>query len=127
MSLDKSLGNIALKLISKYGKVITLSSIQQGSYNPSTGSANDTVVTQDISGVIEEYADSIRFLGDKSQASSSVVEGDKKITVARQGLVNIPKVSDSVSVGGIIYNIQGVASMYSGELVAAYALHVRKK
>lgn len=126
-SLDGTIPPLALKLINKFGTSITLTVNSTGTYDPATSKATSVPVVQSIMGLIEEYADNLRFLGDKLGLGSSIVDGDKKITIASQGLTAIPKAGDGVDVGTQGFIITGVGSMWSGQLVAAYVLHVSKR
>lgn len=126
-SLDDSLRPLALKLLTKFGKALVLSQSAAGSYNTADGTVTAVVPsTQTVYGAIEEYADNLRFLGDKLNVPSSIIEGDKKVTIAAKGLTFAPATGQNINIDGVAFNVMGVGSVWSGSLVAAYVLHVRR-
>lgn len=127
-SLDKFMPTLADKLLTKYGKQITITTNTLGAYDPTaSGPSSSTSVSQTCACIIEEFPDALRTLGDGIiKDSDSVIDGDKKVMVAAKNLTFIPKSGDRVTVDGQIYNIIGSGSQYSGELVAYYSYHVRK-
>ena len=125
--LDTTIPPLALKMLNKYGKQITITTNTLGAYDVSTGApATSVAVSQTVAASIEEYADNLRFLGDKAMPNSSIVEGDKKASIAAQGLTFVPNVGDTATIGADGFSIIGVGTMWSGELAAMYVLHVRK-
>jgi hypothetical protein len=126
-SFDTSILGLASKLINKFGSTIVITTVTAGTYDPATSTqTGGSSVNTTLKGVIEEYAESIRFLGDKLQANSSIIEGDKKITIAAQDVAAKPNVGDKCQALGVQYTILGVASQQSTEATALYVLHVRK-
>lgn len=127
MSFDTSIQGIASKLVNKFGSTITIQTVVEGSYDPTTsGLSGGSTSTQSIKGVIEEYADSIRFLGDKLERGSSIIEGDKKVTIATKDVAAKPQIGWRVFALGEWFTILGVTSQQSTELTAIYVLHIRK-
>lgn len=127
-SLDKFIPTLTDKLITKFGKQITITTNSLGSYDPtSSGPSSASSISQTCACVIEEFPDALRTLGDGIvKDADSVIDGDKKVMVAAKNLTFIPKSGDTCLVDGIGYNIIGSGSQYSGELVAYYSYHVRK-
>jgi hypothetical protein len=127
MSFDTNILNISSKLMNKFGSTITITTVSEGVYDPTTSTqTGGSTSTQTIKGVIEEYAESIRFLGDKLQGGTSIIEGDKKITIAAKDVATKPNVGDKCLALGQLFTILGVASQQSTEATALYVLHIRK-
>jgi len=124
--LDSIAGPLALKLIAKFGTPISYTSVVTGAYNPVTSSASVTPTVYQISGVIDEYAESLRFLGEKLQNKTSIQEGDKKVTIAASGLAFTPNIGDLITAFGVRYVVTSIASQTSGSAIALYVLHLRK-
>lgn len=124
-TLDITMPALALRLITQYGASVTIQHMVAGAYDPTTSIQTEVISTLTTSGVVEEYAEGIRFLGDKL-GSSGIIEGDKKVSIPASGLSFVPVPGDKLTVGGITFGIIGVASAWSGQNVALYALHVRR-
>ena len=125
-SLDKIAVPLALKLINKYGTSFQYTSVVNGAYNPATSQTaanNNLVVT--LNGIFDEYAESLRFLGNKLGTGTNIIEGDKKVTIAASGLTFTPKVGDLVSVFNTQYQVMSIAQQTSGNAIALYVLHIR--
>jgi hypothetical protein len=115
---------LATRLINQYGTTITYNQTSDGAYDVTTSKTINVVTPYTIKGVVEEYADSIRFLGSKMEATG-IIQGDKKLTISGQNVFT-PAVGDSVIVGSDGgFNVIDVASQRSGELIAIWVLHLR--
>lgn len=127
MALSDNALALALKLINKYGNTVTIVQQLQGAYDPATSSNSVTTQSMTIKGLPEEYAETIRFLGEKL-GSTGVIEGDKKVTIAgaSSNLKFVPAVGDKATVSGATYGIIGVAAVELNDVVPLYALHLRK-
>ena len=116
MTLDVKARSTASRLIAKFGKSVTHTSITTGTYDPATGSSSLTSAAASVRAVVEDY--SLQASGAAFQ-SGLIISGDKKITMAAQGAVK-PKPGDTFTVDGVVYAIVRVTETWSGELVALY-------
>jgi hypothetical protein len=127
MALSTKLVPLASNLINKYGTTFTLTTNITSAYNTSTGAMSKTGSNQILKGIIEEYADSIRFLGNKLEANNLILEGDKKLTLASKDVSAIPTPGmDTVIIQIVKYSIIGVATQFADDLPVYYVLHIRK-
>jgi hypothetical protein len=119
MTLDTKARNLAVKLLNKFGKIITLQSITEGSYDPSTGdmSAN-TITTYSPFAIIGDY-NGIKLTG------GTIQQGDRKVTIAALGYA-LPQPADKVIIDNESYNVIAVKNTWSGNLSALYEMQVRK-
>ena len=122
MTLDVKARALALRLIGKFGKSVTYTTVATGSYSPATGAVALSEVAYIIKAVIELFG---RHYGDGFM-TGLVLEGDRKISFAAQGLAFVPKPGDKVTFDGDTFTALAVSPVYSGELVALYAVHGRK-
>ncbi len=125
MALQDTAPVLAIRLLAKYGADVTITQQKAGVYDPATSSNPITTKVMVVKGLPEEYAESLRFLGDKLQ-STGVIEGDKKITIQGKSLAFIPSAGDKATVLNITYQIMGVAAVYINNIIAVYVLHIRK-
>lgn len=117
-ALDKIAGPLAVKLINKFGKAITLIRVSEGTYDPATATTTNTETSETINGVLEDYRP-------YDLANGLAAVGDKKITVAAKGLT-VPNLTDAVTVDSVRYAIVSRQTIYSGELPALYILQARQ-
>jgi len=128
MSLNTKLLNISSKLINKFGTSIVWTPNIEGSYDVSTSSLSNTTGTPvTLNCIIEEYAESLRFLGDKLSPGSQIIEGDKKVTIAALDVSSAPLVGDTINAFSIDYKVLGIASQTGTTGIALYVLHIRRK
>ena len=126
-SLDKTMVPLALKLLTKFGKPMLMTNNSGGTYDPTTSSVTNTnPPTQTVYGLPEEYAESIRFLGEKMKVPSAIGENDKKVTIASSGLAFVPAIGYTLQIDSDSFNIVGVGIIWSGTLPAVYVIHIRK-
>jgi hypothetical protein len=119
-ALDSTFGPLAKNLIGKFGKRATLRRVTSA-FSAATG--RNTESTADTTVVVTPPAPFARKYID----NTSVLEGDAQCSVARQGLAVVPTAAtDKLIVDGVTWTIVGVESVYSGELVAMYTLHIRQ-
>ena len=116
-AIDKVAGPIAQSMIRKFGKRLTLTRVTEGTYNPATSSTTNTTASETVYGVVEEYTP-------KEFAAGMVAVGDKKVTLAAQGITE-PSLADKVTVGSKVYNVVAVGTIFSGDNAALYILQVR--
>ena len=127
MTLDASLRPLALKLIKKFGKSVTLTVPSAGTYDIATSSVTSTSTSVTVKGLVEEFADNVRnSYGERFGKDSVISHAEKKITIAAQGLTVTPGVGSTITVDGIVYTAVLCAAVYSGELPCIYELSVRR-
>jgi len=115
--LDTRFRALATRLINKYGKSITLTSVTTGSYNPATGSVTNTTSAASVKALVEDYKTGF--------ADGLVKIGDKKFTVAAIDLSSSPKPGDTITLGSATYSVIRVIETWSGEQIASYELQGR--
>jgi hypothetical protein len=119
MTLDVKARNTADTLLNKFGKLITLTSIAEGSYDPATGdmSANTTTNTTHTA-IIKDF-NGVDFI------SGVIQSGDRKVTIAALNATT-PQPSDKITIDSEVYQVVSVRHIWSGELPALYEMQVRK-
>lgn len=115
--LDGPMRSVASSLVGKFGKAVTFTYQATGAYDVDTGSAVVTPTASSMTGVVEEYRTD--ELGDLIEA------GDVKITFAALGATE-PKTDDTVTIGGDVFHVVRVTSIWSGDLQALYAVQARR-
>jgi hypothetical protein len=119
MTLDARARSTADKLLDKFGKSITLTSIVEGTYDPATGElSGGTTTSTNHTAVIKDY-NGIDFISGVVQA------GDRKVMIAALGAPT-PQPADKVTVDSEVYQVVAVRHIWSGELPALYEMQVRK-
>lgn len=104
-------------LLKEFGKVLTLKSVSNGTYDPSTGDISNTETTTTIIGLVKDYSSN-------ELVDSLVLVGDRKITVS--GSVSEPKPTDKITIDSIDWTIISVGGVWDGEAKAMHILQVRK-
>ena len=121
MTLDVTARATALRLIAKFVKGVSYTSVTDGTYDPATSSVSPSEVVVSLKAIIEEFG---RY-GD-GYSSGLIRAGDKKVTFAASGLTFVPKQGDKVAFDGDTLTVLNVTPTFSGELVAIYMVHGRK-
>lgn len=119
MTLDTRARTTADKLLDKFGKSITLTSITEGSYDPATGEMGAGTTTSTTHTAIIKDFNGIDFISGVVQA------GDRKIMIAALGAPT-PQPADKITIDSEIYQVISVRYVWSGELPALYEIQVRK-
>jgi len=119
--LDAKFRALSDKLIDKYGKSVTLTSVTNGAYNPATGTSAKTTATSTVKAIVEDY--SLHSSGVGFQ-TGLIKAGDKKVTIAALGITK-PKPSDTVTIDAVVWNIVRVVETWSGEQIAVYECQLR--
>lgn len=121
MTLDAKLRPVAKRLLETYGKASTLTRVTGGTYDPVTGQTTDPTETD-----YTVYASPPKFFRRDAVDGEIIRETDFYVTIAAQGLAVTPdRETDTFTFDGADYTILRVEPQYSGELVAAYKLHLR--
>ena len=119
-ALDTRFRSLATKIINKYGKSITLTSVTTGTYNPATGSVTNTTSSATVKAIVEDYS-----YQDSGFTEGLIKVGDKKFTVAAIDLSSAPKPGDTITLGSSTYSVIRVIETWSGEQIASYEIHGR--
>jgi hypothetical protein len=115
---DTSLRSTASKLLSKFGKLVTLTRRTE-SYAPSTGELTVISVTATIRAVVGTYS---KFL----YGTSSILVGDLKLTVAAADFTFDPAPNDTVLIDSVLYKVVRADPVYISEQPGLWELQVRK-
>lgn len=117
--LDDKLVPRALALIEKHGKVGSFR-ISSKVYNEATGKVVETVTN-----VSRKVSPPYEF--DKRLVNGDTIKAtDLKVIVAASGLSFTPSIGNQLTLDGTSYHVLNVSPHYTGELIAAYTLHLRK-
>lgn len=118
-ALDTSARALSVKLLTKFGKDITLQSIVEGAYDPLTGdmSAN-TITSTTHTAIIKDYK-GLDFISGVIQAN------DRKVIIAASGATT-PLPADKVTIDSEDYQVIASRYIWSGALAALYEMQVRK-
>jgi len=121
-SLDKKFLPMALRLVTKYGKLVQFDTYPDEVYTPSTGEnvPGDSVVF--YKKIIPPYGYEQKYVnGDSVQA------GDMQTGIAASGLEFVPQPSlTKVTIDTKQWNIINMMPIYSGEQICMYLLQLRK-
>ena len=119
MTLDTRARATANKLLDKFGKSITLTSITERSYDPATGDMGAGTTTSTTHTAIIKDFNGIDFISGVVQA------GDRKVMIAALGAPT-PQPADKITIDSDVYQVVAVRHVWSGELPAIYEMQVRK-
>ena len=103
MTLANPLRKVASKLMAKFGGVVTINRVTAGVYNPTTGTASETVAGTVVRGVLEDV--NVREVNDLIQS------GDKRLTVAAADVATVPNTADRVLIGGVTHQVIRVTTV----------------
>ena len=119
MTLDARARNTASKMLTKFGKRITLSRITEGVYNPATGDVGNPILsTLIVYALIKDYKGI-------DLVSGVIQQGDRKVTIPALGVAE-PQPLDKVTIDSLVYSVISVRSVWSGEQAAMFEMQVRK-
>lgn len=120
--LDLELGPVVVELINEFGKDITFTIGGDNDYDPKTGITDqDGQTTVVVKG--SPPAPVRRFFG----ADAVAREGDSKTFIASSGLTFTPKPGLVVEIDSEKWQVVEVTPIYTGELIAAYGLILRRE
>ena len=124
MALADSLRKVADKTITKFGGDVTIQYVSFGSYNPTTGTATESVTTQAIKGVLEDVKAS--ELRKPSTFENILIRSDdKKLTIAALNLTQVPTLQDKVVINSITHAIITIETIEQANQAIAYQLILR--
>jgi len=122
--LDTRARATVLRLLQKYGKSITYTSVADGVYDPASGTTSAASLTFTLKAMVEDYT--FRSSGGSFDRGDLVRHDDKRATIAASGLTFTPKAGDRVTVDGVDFVVANVKPNYSGERVASWDVHIRE-
>lgn len=114
----------SLKLLTRFGRTVTLRRQVAGAYDPATGSA--TVTTTDYTGKGAIFDFDERRLGTVFAPGSTIQMGDKYLLLAPDGITVAPAPGDFLIFGSDTWNIVNKKSVEPAGIVVLYELHLRK-
>jgi hypothetical protein len=117
MTLSGPLRKVASKVIAKFGGEITIRRITAGVYNPTTGTASESIADTELRGVLEDV--SVREVNDLIQS------GDKRLTVAAADVAAMPSTADRVLIGGITHQVIRVTTIEQDNTAITHELILR--
>ena len=117
MALAESLRKVANKAIGKFGGDITIQSVSLGAYNPTTGTATETITTETVKGVLENV--------NAAEVNDLVRGDDKKLTVAASALSAVPGVDDKVLISSVTHQIVRIETVEQANQAIVYQLFLR--
>lgn len=112
----------ALRLLTKFGRDVTLTREVTGAYDPSLSAAPVTVTTETRKAALFDY-DRINF-GETLQDGTRIQAGDRRCLMGTGG--SAPTTFDSVTVGGVKYPIKVVKTLSPAGTPVLYDLLIRK-
>lgn len=91
----------ALKLLTKFGQSITLTSVTTGAYDPATGMQATTTSTSTPKGLLTKH-------NARDVDGTLIMHGDKKLLLDASTAI---KTDDTVTVGSTVYSIAGISEI----------------
>ena len=91
----------ALRMLTKYGQAVTMSSIATGSYDPATGTQATTTTTATHVGALTNH-------NAKDIDGSLIMQGDKKLLLNAGASI---KTDDTVTISNVVYSIAGISEI----------------
>lgn len=120
-ALDLQIGPAVLAVIARVGKVVTWTVKSGGTKNPTAGTVDGVTTTNYTVKCSPPSAYEQRYVDGKL-----IQQGDAKLILAGQGLAFTPALGQSVTIDGVVWRVLGVDPIYSGELIAAWKVQVRR-
>jgi hypothetical protein len=117
MALAGPLRKVASKLMARFGGVATLRRVAPSIYNPTTGTAAETITDTELRGVLEDV--NLREVNDLIQA------GDKRLTIAAADTAAPPTTADRVIIGGRSLQVIEVRTIEQDNEPITYELILR--
>lgn len=107
----------ALKLLTKFGKTVTLARTTGNSIDPITGIAIDgTDASVTTTGLIKNYADGVID-------GARILSGDKELVLSNE---QVPTLTDQVTIDSQTWSIVAIKTISPADAVVCYFCQVRK-
>jgi hypothetical protein len=117
MTLAVPLRKVASKLMAKFGGEATIRFVSTGAYNPTTGTASETVANTELRGVLENV--NLREVNDLIQAT------DKRLLIAAADIAMAPTTADEVIIENITYQVVTIRTVEQDNIAITYELILR--
>jgi len=124
MALADSLRKVANKAISKFGGDITIQSVSLGAYNPTTGTATETITTKTVKGVLEDVK-STELRKPSTVDNALISTNDKKLSISALDLDSAPSLEDKVVINSITHGIITIETIEQDNKAIIYQLILR--
>lgn len=108
----------ATKMLTKFGRDVTLRVVTAGTYNPATGTVSNTNADETRKAAIFAYSK-----GEQHQAGTLIQANDKKAYMDANGTT--PDVSHKVVIDSVVYSIISVDELKPATVAILYTLQVR--
>lgn len=114
----------ALRLLTKFGRTVTLRKQTAGAYDPATSSS--TVTTTDYTGTGALFDFNERLLGTQFADGQTYQVGDKKLLLAPAGITTDPAPGDLLIFGSDTWTVLNIKTLEPAGTPVLYELHLRK-
>lgn len=106
------------ELLSEFGQSMTLSVKTSGTYDPATGTSSVSSTNYTVTGAVFDFPA-------KAIDGTLIQQGDKKVIVSCSGLIVVPDITDTLTIGSTVHNIVNVKALEPGGTTVIYTLQVR--
>lgn len=116
----------ALRLITRFGQVGTISDVTPGTYDAVSGDelTPDTPISQTAQMILLDYT--LQESGAKYNEGNQVLAGDKKILIAAQGLAWAPMMTSRITADGAVWQAVNIKASNPAGTPLVYEIHGRK-
>ena len=118
--LDTDFGIFARDIINEFGKTISVTTKTGGVYSAGAGSNTGETKTTHSVKVSPPFPADERIFG------NGYIQGAMSIYVARLDNTFTPSMSDIYLLDGLEYGVSALMPLYSGDLIAAYAVQLKQ-
>lgn len=108
----------ATRLLTKYGRSVSLRVVTSGTYSPSTGGVTDTYVDETRNAALFDYS-----AGERNVAGALIAQGDKRCIMDADGAV--PQLNHRVVVDSVVYQIVGIVEIKPASTAVLFELQLR--
>lgn len=120
-SNDIEFAAVALDILDEFGVAATIKTSTSGGYDPTVGGVVKTDTYHSVDKVSPPIAFEQEAIDDKTVLSS-----DAQVYVQPTDTLTKISKADNILVSGVLFEVKNVSSLYSGEDVAVWILHVDK-
>jgi hypothetical protein len=122
--LDGALRGVAATLMGQFGTSAILRTAT-GGYDPATGVTTLAPTDVPVRGTLEAYPE-LQMLGGGRATDEGILRGDKKFTLAAQGVPKPKPAVHRLVIGDVVWNIVKVDPQMATDQAALYVLQVRR-
>ena len=116
MNYDDS-ADTALRLLTNFGRDITLRTVTNGAYNPATSS--NTVTTTDTTVKAVDFA----VKGETYQDGALIKATDRYAIVSHNGAISV---SDKLVIGSVVWSVIAVKTLAPAGIIVLHKVYIRK-